>query len=233
MAKQELKDYYGLLGVGQKASKAEIKKNYRLLAIKFHPDKNSDPNSAEKFVAISEAYEVLSDRKNRAQYDLQRWQKIKNEKEYAESYSIVVPPKVSLRSRRNKAQLKRSLNYHKNDSSLQRVFQIIMECLRMVGRYVFHIFGISILLVILSSVIVQFVSVISSGTISGIALGLVVAGLVYCIYKIAQLIYVDFKKDIEAFSNAYKLSFSQAAVFATVTFIAVVIIYSLLLLSLA
>lgn len=68
------KDYYQALGVSENASADEIKKVYRKLAVKYHPDKNPDnPKQAEaKFKEISEAYYVLSDEKRRAQYDQMR-----------------------------------------------------------------------------------------------------------------------------------------------------------------
>jgi molecular chaperone DnaJ len=68
MAKE---DYYKLLGVDRNASDEEIKKSYRKLAMKYHPDRNKDdPQKAEaKFKQIKEAYEVLSDAKKRAAYD--------------------------------------------------------------------------------------------------------------------------------------------------------------------
>lgn len=64
------RDYYEILGVGQSASKDEIKKAYRKIAIKYHPDKNPDDKEAEeKFKEAAEAYEVLSNDEKRQRYD--------------------------------------------------------------------------------------------------------------------------------------------------------------------
>ena len=67
MAKQ---DYYEILGITKSASQAEIKKAYRKMAIKYHPDKNPDNKDAEeKFKLAAEAYEILSDENKKARYD--------------------------------------------------------------------------------------------------------------------------------------------------------------------
>jgi len=64
------RDYYDVLGVTKSASKEEIKKSYRKLALKYHPDKTKgDKSSEEKFKEASEAYHILSDDKRKANYD--------------------------------------------------------------------------------------------------------------------------------------------------------------------
>lgn len=63
------RDYYEVLGVSRDATKDEIKRAYRKLSKKYHPDINQDPGAEDKFKEISEAYEVLSDDTKRAQYD--------------------------------------------------------------------------------------------------------------------------------------------------------------------
>jgi curved DNA-binding protein len=67
----DYKDYYQILGVDRKAGEADIKKAYRNLAKKYHPDKNpGDKSSEQKFKEINEAYEVLKDPTKRSRYEL-------------------------------------------------------------------------------------------------------------------------------------------------------------------
>lgn len=69
----QTKDLYDILGVDEDASKEEIKKAYRKLARKHHPDRNpDDPDAEEKFKELQKAYSILSDEEKRQQYDAQR-----------------------------------------------------------------------------------------------------------------------------------------------------------------
>lgn len=63
------KDYYKILDIPKTASDDDIRKAYRKLALKFHPDKNKAAGAEERFKEIAEAYEVLSDKKKRDIYD--------------------------------------------------------------------------------------------------------------------------------------------------------------------
>src|SRR5690242_15274145 len=64
------KDYYDILGINKKSSEDEIKKAYRKLALKYHPDRNPGDKEAEvKMKEINQAYSVLSDKEKRQSYD--------------------------------------------------------------------------------------------------------------------------------------------------------------------
>src|SRR5947207_1327950 len=68
-ATMKYKDYYAILGVERGASAEDIKKAYRKLARKYHPDVSKEPNAEEKFKEMAEAYETLKDPEKRAEYD--------------------------------------------------------------------------------------------------------------------------------------------------------------------
>lgn len=63
------KDYYDILGVPKDASERQIKKAFHKLALKYHPDRNNNPNAEARFREIAEAYETLSDKTKRREYD--------------------------------------------------------------------------------------------------------------------------------------------------------------------
>ena len=74
------RDFYQILGVNRDASTSQIKKAYRKLAVKFHPDKNpDDPDALTKFHDINEAYEILQDDEKREIYDRHGEEGLKNQ----------------------------------------------------------------------------------------------------------------------------------------------------------
>ncbi len=80
-------DYYATLGVQKNATEDEIKKAYRTLAFKYHPDRNSGDKSAEeKFKKINEAYSVLGDSSKRAQYDAGSFNPFGNSNSQSQGY---------------------------------------------------------------------------------------------------------------------------------------------------
>ncbi len=64
-----MENLYNILGIAPNATPDEIKKRYRAMAMRFHPDRNSDEGAQARFNAIQKAYEVLSDAQRRADYD--------------------------------------------------------------------------------------------------------------------------------------------------------------------
>jgi molecular chaperone DnaJ len=65
-------NFYNILGVNENASHDEIKKAYRSLSLKFHPDKNPSPEATEKYKLINEAYGILGDEQKRKQYEMEQ-----------------------------------------------------------------------------------------------------------------------------------------------------------------
>jgi curved DNA-binding protein CbpA len=67
----DIRGYYAILRISQDANFQEIKKSYRKLAKKYHPDRNKSPHAEETIKKINEAFEILSDKRKRKQYDLE------------------------------------------------------------------------------------------------------------------------------------------------------------------
>jgi DnaJ-class molecular chaperone len=81
-----VKDYYEILELEFGAEILAVKKAYRQLALKYHPDKNKEPNASQKFIEITEAYEVLRDPLKKSEYDrlYQAYFRTKSKEEYTE-----------------------------------------------------------------------------------------------------------------------------------------------------
>jgi len=228
-----MKDYYSLLGIESKATKAEIKKNYRILANKYHPDKSDEPGTESKFIAITEAYDVLSNKNRRAQYDLYRWNELKQKQEQKrraeESFTVVVPPYESTRSRRNKAQKKRSIAYHKSDAGSSKNLLMFSEYFYIIGRYVFHLLGITLLFAILISAFYQLPEAFEAGLLRGLIIALLAAAIIYGIFWITNNAIQELKKDIDAFSIFFKISKTTVKMRLILIFSFILLLYAIIL----
>ncbi len=224
-----MKDYYALLGVQQDATNKEIKKNYRLLATQFHPDKSKAPDAADKFIVINEAYDILSDRKSRAQYDLKRWHALKELQRSSDSFTTMRPPTVSTEAKRITAQLKRSLTYHKSDNKLHRNLYLIKECFFIVSRYIYHVLGISLMIVVLQSVLSQIAANFQANYVGGILISILALILFYGIFKVLHIGFRDSKKDSSIFADAYRITTSEASWLLLSVFTVCMIVYGVIL----
>ena len=200
-----MRNYYALLGLNPNATQKEIKKNFRLLATKYHPDKSDDPDSAEKFIAISEAYDILNNKKTRTQYDLFRWEKLKRDKAAKESFIVVQPPIENSNTRRLKAQRKRGLNFQQQKSQTKRAALLGKECLLITSKYYLHVLGLTLLIVIMNSMIGKLSDTFTRGILHGAYITLIVSGLTYGIVLICRNAFINFKRDIKSLSIFFKL----------------------------
>ncbi len=88
-------DYYKILGVRIYSDKQDIKKAYKRLALKYHPDTNKNPNAEKKFRKINEAYMVLSDDEKRKHYDAVRAQNFIRKSSLNKSNNVIKKYKIS------------------------------------------------------------------------------------------------------------------------------------------
>jgi hypothetical protein len=131
-----MKDYYAILGIGRQADAVEIKKSYRRLAVRYHPDKNPDAAAEQLFKEINEAYEVLSDPNQKVSYDL----RLNNP--FAELAKQSEPPRhrdPAYRRRRH------GVNYK---SERQRLHEMMAEYVPWAHKIIYTAFFVSSLLII-------------------------------------------------------------------------------------
>lgn len=195
-----MKDYYALLGIDTSATKKDIKKNYRKLVTKFHPDKNSAADSASKFIAITEAYEVLSDTKTRAHYDLKRWEAKKRKQEIEYDFTIVKAPEESLRTKRRRVQERRGQEYKQTEPRNQKWFSLLKESFIVSARYIIHIIGMMLLLFITYVAIRQLAEAFDISPGVGVGICIFIIALVYYTCRLLQIIITDLRLDIKTFT---------------------------------
>ncbi len=129
-----MKDYYYFLGIAQDASEEDIKKAYRKLSLKYHPDKNeNDDFFADRFREIQEAYETLSDPSKRRTYD-------QNLENHHKSFRYNVPPSIKTFTA-NKIHAKKGeeiiINWQTNNADIVKVLPFGLE--KPYGERVFKI----------------------------------------------------------------------------------------------
>lgn len=216
-----MKNYYALLGLETNASKVDVKKNYRKLVTKFHPDKNNAPDAASKFIAITEAYEILSDKKRRAHYDLMRWETSKRKQNIEQDFTVVKPPQESLRTKRRKAQQKRGLEFHRTKSNYKKWLKILLESFLVSGRYLLHSLGIFLCLLIFYSAITQLKEAFEISTFVGVGICLFSIAFLYFTYTLGHIIYDEFSQDIETFSILFGLPYIVTMISSIAAFVCI------------
>jgi curved DNA-binding protein CbpA len=132
-----MKDYYKILGVRSTASDADIKRAFRQLAVRYHPDKNSDPAAELLFKEINEAYTVLSDPQKRAGYDWKRQRPL--------SDLVQEPAKPQ---HRDPAYRKPRPTQPTGKSERQRMFEMMRQYQSTINRISMICFSISMMMLI-------------------------------------------------------------------------------------
>jgi hypothetical protein len=128
-----MKDYYQILNVHRTANAAEIKRAYRRLAVRYHPDKNPDPVAEHYFKEVNEAYEILSDSFERQQYD---------NRLAGQSFELEQPVEEPVRRHRDPAYRRRGPAV-KVKSEKERMFEMMQKYFSVMKRIVIVALGVS------------------------------------------------------------------------------------------
>lgn len=184
-----MKDYYKILEVRINASQIEIKKSYRKLAFRYHPDKNSASNAAKIFIEITEAYETLIDPIKKVEYDklyneifLNQKINIYKEQEYQEQQ------KEWSEYGAKKAKEYSDLNF---DEFIKRAFTEV----KLGANYLPNIITIGIVIIAIIGLVGVLPSAFDEGGGLGIFLLLSLFGLIYLVYHLSKVMSRDYSKE--------------------------------------
>jgi curved DNA-binding protein CbpA len=130
-----VKDYYAILGVNRSASEMEIKRAYRKLAVRYHPDKNPDPAAEQLFKEINEAYDVIGDPEKRRLY----------ESRLANPFAEILQQEQQPRHR-DPAYRKSTANAPPQKSERQKILELMAQYLPWANKMIIASFAISVLL---------------------------------------------------------------------------------------
>lgn len=184
-----MKDYYKILGVDFDADDEDIKRAYRKIALKYHPDKNSSDDATEKFIKATEAYEVLIDPKRREEYD-----------SFYEAGSH--DPKMSQSERNNYKEKEKDWSKYgrekaKEYASMQyvkftkRAFQEV----KIGFSYIPNLIAIIIVGMILIGTAMSLPYVFEAGSFYGFFLLLLLSSMAYLEYSLFNVLISDYKED--------------------------------------
>jgi len=135
-----MKDYYQILGIKRNATEKEVKKAYRQLALKYHPDHNHSNNATQQFINIHEAYEILSDPVKRTRYDYEFTNHINKSSSEFIKYQKYAHHKAEEKANMNYEDFKRYISkfIDKSVSFFKRTFEIIVG-LVFLGNAIFSV----------------------------------------------------------------------------------------------
>jgi len=184
-----MKDYYKTLEVNISASQLEIKKSYRKLAFRYHPDKNSASDAAKIFIEITEAYEILIDPIKRVGYDKLYSEIFLNQK--ASVYREQVYQKQQNEWTEYGAQKAKEYSDLNFDEFLRKVFTEV----KLGANYLPNIITIGIIIIAIVGLFGALPSAFKEGGGLGIFILLTLFGLLYLIYHLFKVMSRDYSKE--------------------------------------
>lgn len=186
-----MKDYYKILEINFGADTTEVKKAYRRLAMKYHPDKNKATDAAQQFIEITEAYEVLCDNAKKAYYD-----NIYREYSFTKQTTIQTESRYQQKQQTWTDYGKEKAKEYSN-MSYDEFSKRILDELKIGAGYLPNIFTIGLLLIGAIGMFTVLPKAFSDGGGMGLFVLLMIVGLgflVYHLYKVMSADYVEERK---------------------------------------